>query len=1021
MPSQRNEIRRRSGSLFRGLLLGSVAAPCLAGTPALQVPTGVHVISGQIAITRSPGLLSVTQSGEKAILTWQNFSVGSAAEVDFHQPDAAAVTLNRVVSAAPSLILGKIVSNGQLYLINANGVTFGKSAQIDVGGLVASTLALTDGDFLAGTLAFQRNGVPASIVNRGSLGAETGGMIALLGNEVNNQGSIRTARGAVVLAAGDGVTLSIPAATGSLSVAVKPATLKAQIDQGGILSAEGGQVILTAAAADTLLGGAINAGGAIEASSLTAKGGSITLAGSGPVNLAGARLEAKGATEGGQLVVSGDTLSIGTAAIDLSSSAGKAGSWQLELGTAAVTPALAAVINGALAGADVTLQTAPTSRTGTLEVNAALSWSSGRTLTLKAGQNIAINADITASGDAAGLVLAAGGEDITGKGAAITLSGGAPTLTIGGEPYTLITSAASLQRIGASAPSGGITGAYALAGDIDAASLGAFVPLGFSSASTTSGAIGITGVNATPMPFVGSFDGLGHTIRNLSIGPSSAHNLGLFSEIGLAGNVRNLGLPLGGINAADGFTGLGMLAGENLGTVANTYATGSVSGGSGSADIGGLLGYNGGTVNASYATGSVSGGLAARNIGGLIGNNRGDVSQSYATGDVRGDSGASGIGGLIGFTGLATLISDSQASGGVQGGNGATNIGGLVGTNDIDGLIKSSQAAGSVLCGDNAQEVGGLVGFNSGSVTSSRAAGAVSGGTAALNFGGLVGFNSDTGGIGDSSASGTVTGGSGTHKLGGLLGMNYQGTVTNSLASGSVSGGTASIDVGGLVGFNSQGVIDRGAASGPVLALGESLWVGGLVGHNTGTIAFSHATGSVTGANGQAAVGTAGLNIGGLVGFNDQGGTVTASYAAGSVTAGGASANIGGLIGLNLAGGTVLDSFASGAVGGGSGASDIGGLVGSNSGLVGRTYATGPVAGGSTAPTMGGLVGLNGGTVTTSYWDLATSHQATAGGGAAIGATGLTDRQAKQQVSYHGWDFVQTWAINKGTGYPTLR
>ena len=120
------------------------------------------------------------------------------------QSDASAV-LNRIVGQDPSQILGALQSNGKVFLINPNGIMFGKDARIDVNGLTASTLALSDKDFLAGKRNFHGNG--GALRNEGAINAAGGGSIFLIGSSVENSGIVTAPNGDVVLAAGHKVQL----------------------------------------------------------------------------------------------------------------------------------------------------------------------------------------------------------------------------------------------------------------------------------------------------------------------------------------------------------------------------------------------------------------------------------------------------------------------------------------------------------------------------------------------------------------------------------------------------------------------------------------------------------------------------------------------------------------------------------------------------------------------------------------------------------------------------------------------
>ena len=128
-------------------------------TPGLLLagPTGEQVVSGNIDITRPDSQTTqITQSTQRGIINWQQFNIGSDEYVQFLQPGRNSVTLNRVVGGNPSSIFGHLSANGQIFLVNQNGVYFGAGAQLDVGGLVASTLDISDDDFLAGRYQFFR-------------------------------------------------------------------------------------------------------------------------------------------------------------------------------------------------------------------------------------------------------------------------------------------------------------------------------------------------------------------------------------------------------------------------------------------------------------------------------------------------------------------------------------------------------------------------------------------------------------------------------------------------------------------------------------------------------------------------------------------------------------------------------------------------------------------------------------------------------------------------------------------------
>ncbi|BAV73791.1 adhesive protein CupB5 [Pseudomonas chlororaphis subsp. aurantiaca] len=131
--------------------------------------------------------MTVEQQSNKLITHWNDFSVAGDESVSFHQPGSQSVALNRVVGTQGSDIQGRINANGQVFLINPNGVVFGKSAQVNVGGLVASTQNISDKDFLDGTYRFTGDS-SAAVSNAGQITASEGGSVALLGAQVSNSG-----------------------------------------------------------------------------------------------------------------------------------------------------------------------------------------------------------------------------------------------------------------------------------------------------------------------------------------------------------------------------------------------------------------------------------------------------------------------------------------------------------------------------------------------------------------------------------------------------------------------------------------------------------------------------------------------------------------------------------------------------------------------------------------------------------------------------------------------------------------
>ena len=145
------------------VLLVTVGALPVHALDPNALPTGGRIAAGAATITQSGNRLNVNQASDRAILNWSTFNIGANAAVSFVQPNSGSVALNRVLtSAGASDIQGRLTANGQVFLVNPSGVLFGKGAQVDVGGLVASTLDISDTDFLDGRYVFSRAGAAGS-------------------------------------------------------------------------------------------------------------------------------------------------------------------------------------------------------------------------------------------------------------------------------------------------------------------------------------------------------------------------------------------------------------------------------------------------------------------------------------------------------------------------------------------------------------------------------------------------------------------------------------------------------------------------------------------------------------------------------------------------------------------------------------------------------------------------------------------------------------------------------------------
>lgn len=201
-------------SFFEKYSKPMAAAAALTSTflaaPAAANPSGPSVQSGAVNITGGVGSMTVHQFTERAIVNWQKFGIGVGESVRFMQPNQLSVILNRVIGQDPTKILGQMNANGNVWIINPNGVLFGPQSQVNVGGLVASTLNISNEDFLNGNYRFtqDQNKALASVVNQGSITVTDGGYAVLMAPLVSNEGMIVANLGQVNLMSGESATLN---------------------------------------------------------------------------------------------------------------------------------------------------------------------------------------------------------------------------------------------------------------------------------------------------------------------------------------------------------------------------------------------------------------------------------------------------------------------------------------------------------------------------------------------------------------------------------------------------------------------------------------------------------------------------------------------------------------------------------------------------------------------------------------------------------------------------------------------
>lgn len=259
-------IRSRAALFKLSPLFAAIASQFLLVNSAGAAPAGGTVVGGSGTIQHSGLDTTVTQSTDRMAIDWASFNVAADERVAFVQPNESSIALNRILDASGSQILGRIDANGQVILMNPNGVFFGAGATVNVGGLVASGLAIDTDDFMNGDLLLQAvEGTAGTVINRGLINAATGGNVALIGKQVTNSGLISAHLGHVALASGSQAVVTFDD-QGLIGVRVDEASLQAELGMGpgvnnsGTISASGGKILLTGSVSEDLFALAVNAG-----------------------------------------------------------------------------------------------------------------------------------------------------------------------------------------------------------------------------------------------------------------------------------------------------------------------------------------------------------------------------------------------------------------------------------------------------------------------------------------------------------------------------------------------------------------------------------------------------------------------------------------------------------------------------------------------------------------------------------------------------------------------------------------
>ncbi|MDJ0908260.1 MAG: filamentous hemagglutinin N-terminal domain-containing protein [Woeseiaceae bacterium] len=334
--------RTQAASLAAGALLCLVVSG-----PAVAGPEGGVIRAGDGTITEQGLLTLINQNSDRLAIDWETFNLGSNETVRFIQPGDTSVALNRIFDQNPSQIFGTIEANGRVILINPNGMLFGETAQLNVAGLVASSLSISVEDFMSGNYTLEGTGEGGLILNQGTINAD---YVALIGEAVANEGLIVADAGVVHLSASRKVAIDFDGGglmyfESDSEILSSALDVDAAVSNSGTIIADGGRVLLTADAARDVYSQAINNSGLIQARRIDNSGGVIRLSGGAGDTINSGTLDASGDadSDGGSIHVLGHNVGLAGEAV-LDASGGRNGGQIL--------------VGGAFQGGDASIQNA---------------------------------------------------------------------------------------------------------------------------------------------------------------------------------------------------------------------------------------------------------------------------------------------------------------------------------------------------------------------------------------------------------------------------------------------------------------------------------------------------------------------------------------------------------------------------------------------------------------------------------------------------------------------------------------
>src|SRR6266404_3508322 len=278
----RNKKRQEVSSCLMVLFSGMVLLG--GGGVALAGPTGGQITGGTGSINQTGPTTNVDQTSAVLNINWQDFSIGVNETVNFNQPDANAIAINRVIGGVPSQLAGALNANGRVFILNSAGITFTGTSHVNVGALLATTAMTVNGDPTKAA-SYSGSGY-GSVVNQGEITISNGGFAILAAPYVQNTGFIKADLGTIALAGTNSFTLDL-SGTGLINFVVPAGAVEkivsagkaVGVDNSGTLQARSGQVIISASVASEVMNAVVNLNGIVDADAFAASGKQVGLGG----------------------------------------------------------------------------------------------------------------------------------------------------------------------------------------------------------------------------------------------------------------------------------------------------------------------------------------------------------------------------------------------------------------------------------------------------------------------------------------------------------------------------------------------------------------------------------------------------------------------------------------------------------------------------------------------------------------------------------------------------------------------